>query len=49
LIFDAFEREIARPVGMQDYTQADGEYVTGAASVYPESDQKPAGRPRWWP
>jgi len=34
-IFDAFEREIARPIGMQDYTPADGEYVTGAASVYP--------------
>jgi CubicO group peptidase (beta-lactamase class C family) len=33
-IFDAFEREIARPIGMQDYTPADGEYVTGAGSVH---------------
>src|SRR5262249_44001309 len=31
-IFDAFEREIARPIGMQDYRPADGEYVTGGAS-----------------
>src|SRR5262245_49256136 len=34
-IFDAFELEIARPIGMQDYRPADGEYVTGGASVYP--------------
>jgi CubicO group peptidase (beta-lactamase class C family) len=34
-IFDAFEREIARPIGMQDYVPSDGDYVTGAASVYP--------------
>ena len=34
-IFDAFEREIARPIGMQDYQPSDGQYVTGAASVYP--------------
>lgn len=34
-IFDAFEREIARPIGMQDYRPSDGEYFTGAASVYP--------------
>jgi CubicO group peptidase (beta-lactamase class C family) len=34
-IFDAFEREIARPIGMQDYQPSDGEYATGAASVYP--------------
>ena len=34
-IFDAFEREIARPIGMQDYQPSDGEYFTGAASVYP--------------
>src|SRR5215470_12336539 len=33
-IFDAFEREIARPIGMQDYRPSDGEYVTGAASVF---------------
>jgi CubicO group peptidase (beta-lactamase class C family) len=33
-IFDAFEREIARPIGMQDYQPSDGRYVTGAASVY---------------
>jgi CubicO group peptidase (beta-lactamase class C family) len=34
-IFDAFEREIAAPIGMQDYRPSDGCYVTGAASVYP--------------
>jgi CubicO group peptidase (beta-lactamase class C family) len=34
-IFDAFERDIARPIGMQDYRPSDGEYFTGAASVYP--------------
>jgi CubicO group peptidase (beta-lactamase class C family) len=34
-IFDSFEREIARPLGMQDYVPSDGQYVTGAASVYP--------------
>jgi CubicO group peptidase (beta-lactamase class C family) len=34
-IFDAFEREIARPIGMQDYRPSDGEYFVGAASVYP--------------
>ena len=34
-IFDAFDSEIARPIGMQDYKPADGQYVTGEASVYP--------------
>jgi CubicO group peptidase (beta-lactamase class C family) len=34
-IFGAFKREIARPIGMQDYHRTDGQYVTGAASVYP--------------
>lgn len=34
-IYDAFEREIARPIGMEDYRASDGKYVTGAASVYP--------------
>jgi CubicO group peptidase (beta-lactamase class C family) len=34
-IYDAFEREIARPIGMEDYRRSDGKYVTGAASVYP--------------
>jgi CubicO group peptidase (beta-lactamase class C family) len=34
-IFDAFEREIARPIAMQDYVPSGGRYVTGAASVYP--------------
>lgn len=34
-IYDAFEREIARPIGMEDYRPTDGQYVTGAASVYP--------------
>ena len=34
-IFDALAREIAGPIGMQDYQPSDGDYVTGAASVYP--------------
>jgi CubicO group peptidase (beta-lactamase class C family) len=32
-IYDAFQREIARPIGMEDYQPWDGKYVTGAASV----------------
>ncbi len=43
-IFDAFEREIARPIGMQDYRPADGEYVTGGASVYPAYPFKMSAR-----
>jgi len=34
-IFDAFAREIAGPIGMQDYQPSDGEYFTGVESVYP--------------
>jgi len=34
-IFDAFDSEIARPIGMQDYKPSDGAYITGADSVYP--------------
>ena len=34
-VFDAFDTEIARPIGMQDYRPSDGQYVSGAASVYP--------------
>jgi CubicO group peptidase (beta-lactamase class C family) len=34
-IYDAFEREIARPIEMEDYRPSDGRYVTGDASVYP--------------
>ena len=33
-IFDSFEREIARPIGMQDYQPSDGKYFTGPASVH---------------
>ena len=43
-IFDAFEREIARPIGMQDYRPTDGEYVTGGASVYPAYPFKMSAR-----
>jgi CubicO group peptidase (beta-lactamase class C family) len=43
-IFDAFEREIARPIAMQDYTPADGEYVTGAGSVHPAYPFKMSAR-----
>jgi CubicO group peptidase (beta-lactamase class C family) len=34
-IYDAFEQQIAAPIGMQDYQPADGEYVRCPASVYP--------------
>jgi CubicO group peptidase (beta-lactamase class C family) len=34
-IYDAFEREIAQPISMEDYRPSDGKHVTGAASVYP--------------
>ncbi|MCC7272143.1 MAG: serine hydrolase, partial [Alphaproteobacteria bacterium] len=34
-IFDAFERRIARPIGMEDYRPADGTYVRGADSIHP--------------
>jgi CubicO group peptidase (beta-lactamase class C family) len=34
-VFDALDREIAKPIGMQDYRPADGVYFTGPASVYP--------------
>ena len=34
-VFDAFEREIAAPIGMQDYRPSDGKYFVGSASVYP--------------
>jgi CubicO group peptidase (beta-lactamase class C family) len=34
-IFDAFYRQIAKPIGMQDYKPADGSYVRGAASIHP--------------
>jgi CubicO group peptidase (beta-lactamase class C family) len=33
-IFDAFDQEIAKPIGMQDYRPQDGQYVTGAASIH---------------
>jgi CubicO group peptidase (beta-lactamase class C family) len=34
-IYDAFQHEIAEPIGMEDYRASDGEYVRCAASVYP--------------
>jgi CubicO group peptidase (beta-lactamase class C family) len=34
-IFDAFYREIAQPIGMQDFTPRDGHYVTSPDSLYP--------------
>lgn len=30
----AFDREIAQPIGMQDFSPTDGEYVAGAASIH---------------
>jgi CubicO group peptidase (beta-lactamase class C family) len=33
-IFEAFDRLIARPIGMQDYRPEDGVYVTGPESIH---------------
>lgn len=33
--FEALDAEIARPIGMEDYSPADGQYVTGAESIHP--------------
>jgi len=33
-IYDAIDRQIARPIGMQDYRPADGTYFTGASSIH---------------
>jgi CubicO group peptidase (beta-lactamase class C family) len=33
-IFEEFERRIARPIGMQDYTAADGIYQEGPGSIH---------------
>ena len=33
-IYDALDRLIARPIGMQDYRPQDGAYVVGAASIH---------------
>jgi CubicO group peptidase (beta-lactamase class C family) len=34
-IFDAFYREIAQPIGMQDFTPRDGHYISTADSRFP--------------
>ena len=34
-IFEAFDRRIAGPLRMEDYTPGDGEYVTGWQSIHP--------------
>jgi CubicO group peptidase (beta-lactamase class C family) len=34
-IFDAFYREIAQPIGMQDYKPRDGHYVSIADTRFP--------------
>ncbi len=34
-IYDALERLIAQPIGMQDYRPSDGHYVVGANSIHP--------------
>jgi CubicO group peptidase (beta-lactamase class C family) len=34
-IFDAFEREIAKPIGMQDFRPRDGHYITGEDTRFP--------------
>lgn len=34
-IFDAFDQQIARPIGMQDYRPRDGRYIFGGDSRFP--------------
>jgi CubicO group peptidase (beta-lactamase class C family) len=34
-IFDAFDREIARPIGMQDFRSRDGHYFSGPDTSFP--------------
>jgi CubicO group peptidase (beta-lactamase class C family) len=34
-IFEEFERRIARPIGMQDFSSADGRYETSENSIHP--------------
>jgi CubicO group peptidase (beta-lactamase class C family) len=34
-LFEAFDRRIARPIGMQDYRPKDGSYFRGDASIHP--------------
>ncbi|MES2693557.1 MAG: serine hydrolase [Verrucomicrobiota bacterium] len=34
-IFEAIQEDIAGPIGMEDYSPADGQYVTGEESIYP--------------
>lgn len=34
-IFEAIDQEIAKPIGMEDYSPADGQYVSGEESIYP--------------
>ncbi len=34
-IFEALEEEIAKPIGMEDFTAADGTYITGQDSIHP--------------
>lgn len=33
-IFETIEEEIAKPIGMQDYSAADGQYVSGEESIH---------------
>jgi CubicO group peptidase (beta-lactamase class C family) len=34
-VFEAIEEEIARPIGMEDFSAADGTYITGDDSIHP--------------
>lgn len=34
-VFEALEEEIAKPIGMEDFTAADGTYITGEESIHP--------------
>ena len=34
-VFEAIEEEIARPIGMEDFSATDGTYVTGDDSIHP--------------
>ncbi len=34
-VFEAIEQDIAQPIGMQDFSAADGTYITGDDSIHP--------------
>ncbi|MGY4236898.1 CubicO group peptidase (beta-lactamase class C family) [Bradyrhizobium sp. USDA 4449] len=43
-IFQALDRKIAKPIGMQDYRPQDGSYVRGEASIHPAYEIRMSAR-----